>query len=862
MNTSRSLNILKCLILAIIVQNIATICNEKEIFTINKDNKPKCINCPKKCSVCYRGLDNKSVCVSCSEGYYLDSKDQCKPCNESCSMCIGPNINECKKLKSGYFLNLKNNEIEKCDDSNCMTCYSKDECKSCKEEFYTRNKGKTDDGLDIVTCLPCNIDNCKYCEIKKDDSIKSDYMRCAICADGYGLVSGKCELCPENCQYCHEESKECTFCKKGYFLDRETRKCEPIPIENCYTMQDKEKCSYCESHFFLKDNKCLLCNDKVQNCSFCAYNNDKVSCLRCEIGYHKSEAGECVNCIENCNHCSGEKCIVCRHGYFYNQVKDICDNCKIEHCKTCASEDLCSNCESGYFFNIETKKCEKCAENCLKCVDSADNCLICPINYYTLQDQVVTKSKSEDNLINGILNMFLGMKMNLPDMNVMEIKTETKCVKECPKVYKGKDVLVNNAERTCTLKITDSPLDSLSLPGISETSDIFSNLRSLKSQYDEEIANIEMESSKIEKENRSKECNYNGILKKEIRGNYESYYICRCDKDYLGDNCQITSTLYENIQNKLVEIIKEVEKRFMKNDKHSEQIFLKSFIMISKFKVNRSIIEKMTELIKTFLKNDKNIDNKKKLYILYDNCLLNLFDLSEDLNKLPYFSHYLDWDIEKERNYIFQDIHILLDMIESSLEDLDYNNSFLSEDSNQYVTMDTFSYVFSEYKLSTYDKEMGLIVANPNIDTSFNNINNNLIYFTFNDNFDNENNKNNIQIINFAAPLFEDRMKDESTVLVSNLLYLKNINPEKLHVPVKNIEAGIKSIKILFAMNFIPAYEDILSNVYCKAFNFKNHTLDKDGKTLEFDDDEQTILCEYELDYEFKNYYFGIVILR
>lgn len=853
---------LKVAILAILVLNTSSICNEKQVFIIGKTGKPKCVACPSSCSVCYRNLDNKPTCISCEEGFYLDINSQCQPCNHYCAACIGPNQEQCSTLKKGYFLNTETSEIEACNDASCAQCYGTDECRSCKEGFFSYLKGKNKSGMNIVGCTACDIDNCMMCEKKADKSINAMYMSCAVCAERYGLINDKCEKCPDNCQFCHEESKECAICTKGFFIDRKTGKCVRIPVSDCYSMQDSKTCSYCESHYFLKDNKCLLCRDKVDNCSFCGLNGDEVNCMSCEIGFHRSGQGKCEKCIENCNHCSKERCVVCRHGYYYDQAKDICESCKLDNCRVCESADTCSDCEAGFFYNSETRKCEKCAENCLKCADHADNCISCPVTYYSLQDQVVTSGKPEEIMISSMLSMFLGMKLNIPMIDVMGIKTVNKCFKKCPKTYRDKEVLVNDAERKCVMKVTDSAVESLNMPVIKEAPDILTTLMALKTQYDDEIRNVELKTDVKKIEGRDKECNFNGNLKKEIRGNYESFYICRCEKEFLGDNCQITSTLYQSIQNRLVDIINEIQKRFMNSDKYSERIFLKAFLLINKFKVGRGVIEKMMDLTKAFIKIDRDVDNKKKLYMLYDALLLNLFDLSEDSKKLTYYSYNLDWDLEKEKTFIFEDIHTLLDMLESSLEDLDYSNSFLADEAYQYVGMDTFSYVFSEFKYSRYDPRTGFTVSNPNIDTSFNNINNNTIIFTFDDMKSATDSRFNLQIINFAALLFEDRMNQESNVLVSNMLYIKNIDPEAPHQPVVNANTGAKTLRITFAMNFIPAFEDILRNIYCKAFNFKNHILDKKGTPVSFDDDEQTVVCDYKLDFEVANYYFGAVILK
>lgn len=42
---------------------------------------------------------------------------------------------------------------------------------------------------------------------------------CKMCSEGYGLISNKCEKCPENCEFCPSEAGKCDVCKKGYKLD-------------------------------------------------------------------------------------------------------------------------------------------------------------------------------------------------------------------------------------------------------------------------------------------------------------------------------------------------------------------------------------------------------------------------------------------------------------------------------------------------------------------------------------------------------------------------------------------------------------------------------------------------------------------
>lgn len=90
------------------------------------------------------------------------------------------------------------------------------------------------------------------------------------------------------------------------------------------------------------------------------------------------------------------------------------------------------------------------------------------------------------------------------------------------------------------------------------------------------------------------------------------------------------------------------------------------------------------------------MDNTKELYILLDQILLNLFDLLEVLRKNP-------TEIEEERETRKQEIHRLIkdviQMVEHSLEDLVFSESFLDRDSKTFTHFGTFSYMMTEFRL-------------------------------------------------------------------------------------------------------------------------------------------------------------------
>ena len=54
------------------------------------------------------------------------------------------------------------------------------------------------------------------------------YLACTLCETGYGIISGKCDECPDDCLFCRENSHLCTLCKKDFHLDMGNNTCNKI----------------------------------------------------------------------------------------------------------------------------------------------------------------------------------------------------------------------------------------------------------------------------------------------------------------------------------------------------------------------------------------------------------------------------------------------------------------------------------------------------------------------------------------------------------------------------------------------------------------------------------------------------------
>ncbi len=309
---------------------------------------------------------------------------------------------------------------------------------------------------------------------------------------------------------------------------------------------------------------------------------------------------------------------------------------------------------------------------------------------------------------------------------------------------------------------------------------------------------------------------------------------------------------------KLTHFLEEIEKQFVNSSHHNRKKFLTSLIMINKFRVSRPIVERMISIVENYLHKDKELDNRKKLYVFYDAILLNLFDSLEDMRKTTFDVYNTDSNLQQEKNEIYHLIHHVIEMLEGSLEDHVYLNSFLDKKAPHYISLDTYSFVIGEQRLKHFDHAKGFPVHNPNIDTSFNVVQSNRIIFEFESKFDPKKSKHNIQMLTVAAPLFEDKLRNYGDVPISNILYLKYVNPKNTHETILHRDNQVRSLKINFALTFIPAYEDILAHLNCVAYFFGEDKNNIVGQAVSLDEDKMVVSCEFPTYFEFKNYYFAV----
>ena len=854
--------------------------------TSSKNNS--CMPCIQGCSRCIGG--SLQQCSDTLPGYFYEAEsNSISKCDDSCHRCHSKN--ECSMCAEGFYTKREEKvEPKKKEDDKAKGSDSKvDEATKEKslmafgESFMEFRFGGKD-----VKCLDCKIDNCLYCSEKQDQVKQNKFINCSLCKPKFGLVDGRCETCPDHCRYCKEQTLECVSCEKGFQWNAKENLCSEIQIPNCAS-EKENKCTVCDNYFYLdrENNECKACEQQIKNCSHCNKIGPEIKCRFCERGFYlpnnntinnflislrnikmgkppapkldKELPSKCLQCEKNCNHCDDQRCYICKKGFYYDSKSKQCKLCKIKNCDQCVNTKICGICTAGFFLDPKTKKCTSCPTECIKC-SANGHCQSCPINHFILMEEKITHSETP-NILSGILGMFLGaVAAKMPPIQMTSIQIHTKCVTECPKEIDGQKVTVNMAERKCIVrsKGDKAPLTPISLPFLSEDDSIYHNIMQLKFHYEEQIAHVKkIGLGKAEKDPKtmSSECYNNGLIRKVFRGNLSSYFICRCLSGFLGDNCQISKELHEETQKKLSDLLKKIKMRIPTMSKHDLKEVLSTLILFNKFKIDEIIISKIIEVVGALLENNRQFESKKKLYVLLDSLILSVFDLMEDIRKAKPKELMGNSDIQKEKRLDQMKIEQLVVLIETSLEDMDYSHSFLNHQKDEYIGLDTFSFIISEFPLNRINFQM----SNPNIDTSFNTEDSTELELIADG--DHPNSKYNLQIIVFSVTLFNFEFKNYE--LLTNPVYIKFLDSKNPHLQVLNSDALIEGVKLYFPLLFLPAYENLKKHLFCKTFKTGEYEKSAiNGTVIDFDEDSQIVTCEYKNIKRFSNMYFGVFIQK
>ena len=342
--------------------------------------------------------EQRGICTSCKEGFFLNDKDFKCTQIKNCSTSI---YDICTLCKYGFHLNKKNNTclLSKNQFLFCKETIDGETCESCIDNYYLSEEDKRcvlqiycSKTKDLV-CNECikgyflaENKGCSYTDNCKNADYQTGY--CEECIEGFYLdlkdMKCKSNRNDEEFKFCKEVKDLCISCHKRYFLGEDNR-CSTS--KNC-SESENGICTLCQPNYYLsKDKRCT----KVKNC---LHSNELFKCLECENNYYFNiNSSSCIEIIDsnsNFTNCkttdsSGKKCGYCKDDYYLNYTDNLCyNNTEYGMLYKCAlaseNGEYCTECIKNYYLGIKDNKCV----NTVICLNSDENhkCLECGGGYY------------------------------------------------------------------------------------------------------------------------------------------------------------------------------------------------------------------------------------------------------------------------------------------------------------------------------------------------------------------------------------------------------------------------------------------------------------------------------------------------
>ncbi|ELP94835.1 protein kinase domain containing protein, partial [Entamoeba invadens IP1] len=238
-----------------------------------------------------------NFCLSCPNGFYLNSQKTCMSCGNNCSVCSLESVSSTLSFKL--------------DDASATQNDSTLVCKLCKGGYaFKENTSICLDSKEITK-------NCKNAIPGTSSS------GCAVCMDGYYRDNVICKPCISNCEFCNTHST-CLKCASEYFLLTNSTKCIPYSENaNCKKVL-QYGCDRCNDGFFVDKQFCTSCDSITPFCVNC--NTHSGQCTSCVSSYILS-GQSCVlfSTIEHCKKEHNSKCSKCSFWYIPSEDGDHCD---------------------------------------------------------------------------------------------------------------------------------------------------------------------------------------------------------------------------------------------------------------------------------------------------------------------------------------------------------------------------------------------------------------------------------------------------------------------------------------------------------------------------------------------------------
>ena len=282
-------------------------------------------------------VSQRSICMLCGEGLFLDSKTQ------HCQVCgCGAGLNlahACGGISDG---------CEPCPIG--FSSYTdQNSCSACEAGKYSDVPGG-----------PCN-------DCLPGYGSSTGSTSCFLCAKGYaGIGDGSgCEACSRG-SWSQPGSSSCTLCAAGFTTDVAS----PAGPANCFAC-DLGSAS----------------NDPLMGCTPCragyhSWHSAALVCTPCASGYISlaSRATSCSLCGPGNSSntlTAGTRCVACAAGTYSSIGGEICHVCPPGSYSNISSSTSCHKCERGYSSFPPTTSCSVCQIGSAAGPHEGSPCLAC-----------------------------------------------------------------------------------------------------------------------------------------------------------------------------------------------------------------------------------------------------------------------------------------------------------------------------------------------------------------------------------------------------------------------------------------------------------------------------------------------------
>lgn len=300
-------------------------------------------------------------CLVCPASFMLSSNSTCLACSSNCLTCLPSSPNSCLTCLQGFYVSA-GNQCLPCMGG-CAQCTSSNLCLQCASGFageivYTDFSSMPP----VSSCLACQWP-CQTCYVRADF--------CTSCTSNYTLLGGQCY---NNNLYFFQaafNASQSTFLQNYQTLVNGLLQAVApqsqmdygliFPIElntssNSSVVYSAMISSSCDPSTLCSQ---LEFNNLQKFLAQSAVVNMTIASFSLNASFSYANSGN-VSCPPQCVSCNGTTglCTSCSSGFVVSQGVCVLQNCSVQYCQQCSTNNTCIQCNSMFILTNNTCICQ------------------------------------------------------------------------------------------------------------------------------------------------------------------------------------------------------------------------------------------------------------------------------------------------------------------------------------------------------------------------------------------------------------------------------------------------------------------------------------------------------------------------